>query len=141
MTNKIERMKGKNNTNGFDKNKWNCWRKKKWIALVHQELKDSWVEPATKNDIEVNYMSMISLWKEELSLLSTDHSKPILINILAKNLLDNRWFDIAERMLDRGIWRAKQTEEIRQTVKIESSKDIENKDLWELKDMINSLTK
>jgi len=132
---------GKRNTNWFKQNPQNAWRKKSGIAFINEELQNKGKYPATKQDIEVNYLSMISLERDELEKLATDTTKPILINILAKNLLNEKWFDIAEKMLDRGIWKAKQTEEVKQQVEIVSSKEIENKDLTELKNIINNLTK
>lgn len=132
---------GKRNTNWFDKNPDKAWRPRKGIALVNHELAEKGYTPATKNDIETNYMSMISLEKEELEKLAVDYTKPMLINILADNLLKKNWFEIAEKILDRGIWKAKQTEESIATVKIESSKDIEWKNLEELKAMISQFTK
>ena len=95
---------------------WNLnWRPKKWIALVNTELKEKWYEPATKQDIEVNYMSMLQLSQEELVNMWNDKTKPMLIRILAKNMLWWKWFDIIEKMLDRWIWKA--TQKIEQELK------------------------
>jgi hypothetical protein len=102
----IEHIKWK----GFDKNPQNInlnWRPKKGIWLVNDELKAKWYNPATKQDIETNYMSLLQLSKEELVELWKDESKPMLIRIIAKNMLWWKGFDIIEKMLDRWIWKAK----------------------------------
>lgn len=36
----------------------------------------------------------------------------MLVRIIAKNMLDKKGFDIVERMLDRGIGKATQKEEV-----------------------------
>lgn len=118
---------GKRNTNGFDKNPQNIvpWRPRKWINLVNQELEKAWFSPATRNDIEVNYMSMINLPEEELKELLKNKGKPMMIRILAKSLLSWKWFEIVEKMLDRGIWKAIQREESRMT-------DVDGNDLFKV---------
>jgi len=119
-----KRMKWKANTNGLDKNPENInenWRPKKWISLVNAELKEKWYSPATKQDIETNYMSLLQLEEDQLKDMVNDKTKPMLIRILVKNMLWWKWFDIVEKMLDRWIWKAVQKEEIKQETKIEMS--------------------
>ena len=88
---------------------WNPkWQPKKWIGLVNDELKAKWYNPATKQDIEVNYMSLLQLEEEQLKEMVNDKTKPMLIRILVKNMLWWKGFDIIEKMLDRWIWKAVQ---------------------------------
>lgn len=111
----IENFWNKRNTNWLDKNKENInknWQPKKWIALVNSELSEAWYNPATKQDIEANYMQMLQLWKKDLLDLVNDESKPMLVRIISKNMLSGKWFDIIEKMLDRGIWKPKQSTDI-----------------------------
>jgi hypothetical protein len=54
---------------------------------VNEELKKAGYAPATKQDIEVNYMSIIQLEQDKLVELRNDKSKPMLVRILAKNML------------------------------------------------------
>jgi len=105
------RMKWKQNTNWFDKNKGNIspWRPKKGIALINQTLKEKWYKPATKQDIEVNYMHLMNFDEKDLKELATDKKQPMIIRILVKNMLSWKGFDVIEKMLDRWIWKAKQT--------------------------------
>lgn len=113
-------MNWKETWNGFDKNPENInrnWRPRKWISLVNAELKEKWYEPATKADIEENYMALLQLEEIELKKLLEDKSKPMLIRILVKNMLWWKWFDIIEKMLDRWIWKAIQKSEVDTNVK------------------------
>ena len=98
---------------------WNPnWKPKKGISLVNAELKLKWYEPADKKDIEATYMSMIQLWEDELIELWMNKDKPMLVRVLAKNMLSWKWFDIMERMLDRGIGKATQKEEVSWEIKV-----------------------
>jgi len=135
-----KRMKGKANTNWFNKNPENIvsWRPKKGVWLVNDELKAKWYTPATKQDIELNYMSLLQLSQKELTELWKDESKPMLIRIIVKNMLWWKGFDIIEKMLDRWIWKAVQKVEQQQetTLNIINTEDkkildeILNNNLW-----------
>ena len=93
---------------------WNLnWRPKKGISFVNAELKEKWYEPATKQTIEENYMQMLQLEEEELKQMVNNKDKPMLIRILAKNMLWWKGFEIIEKMLDRWIWKAVQKNEDR----------------------------
>ena len=70
---------------------------------MNEQLAQEWYDPAKKSDIEINYMSLLQLWEQRLKLLVNDQEKPMLVRILAKNMLWTKWFDIIEKMLDRGI--------------------------------------
>lgn len=101
---------------GFDKNPQNINRNgapKKGIALVNSQLAEEWIHPASKQDIEANYMAMIQLWQDKLTDMANDKKQPMLIRIIAKNMLWGKGFDIVEKMLDRGIGKAKITEEVK----------------------------
>lgn len=87
-------------------------RPKKGIALCNAQLKEQWFEPATKADIEANYMSLLNVDEEILKEMAQDKKQPMLIRIIIKNMLWGKWFDIVEKMLDRWIWKAVQKEEI-----------------------------
>lgn len=86
-------------------------RPRKGISLVNHELAEKGFTPATKQDIEANYMSMLQLSQEDLSKLANDKDKPMLVRIISKNMLWGKGFDIIEKMLDRGIWKAIQKQE------------------------------
>lgn len=84
-------------------------RPKKWIALVNEQLAKEWYNPASKADIETNYMAMVQLEEKKLKEIVNDPAQPMLIRILSKNMLSGKGFDIIEKMLDRGIGKPKQT--------------------------------
>lgn len=94
-------------------------RPKKGIALVNSQLAEDWYSPATKADIEANYMAMLQLWQEKLTEMANDKNQPMLIRIIAKNMLSGKWFDIIEKMLDRGIGKPTQKEEVKHTGAVE----------------------
>lgn len=108
MAGDASRFKGK----GFQSNPQNINRKgqpRKGIAQVNAMLLEEWYKPATKADIEANYLAMVSLGNDRLVELSFDSNQPYIVNLIAKNLLSDGWFDILEKMLDRSIGKAKQT--------------------------------
>ncbi len=99
---------------------WNPkWQPRKWISLVNQQLKEKGYKPATKQDIETNYMHLMNLEEEELKIMVNDKKQPMMIRILIKNLLSGKGFDVIEKMLDRGIGKAMQREEITADIKVE----------------------
>lgn len=93
------------------------WQPKKGISLVNAELKEKWYTPATKADIEENYMSLLQLEEDQLKEMVNDKTKPMLIRILVKNMLWWKGFDIIEKMLDRWIGKAVQKSEVDLTQK------------------------
>ncbi len=104
----------KKTSNWFNKNPQNInrkWRPKKWVALINEELESKWYEPARKQDIEINYMHLVNLNEKELKALLADEKQPMIVRIIIKNMLSGKWFDIIEKMLDRAIWKPKQTTE------------------------------
>lgn len=109
MTNKniVEYWKKTRIKKGEVRNK--TWQPRKWISYVNEELNKAGYSPATKQDIEVNYMSMLQLPQSELMKLWNDNDKPMLIRILAKNILWWKGFEIIEKMLDRWIGKANQS--------------------------------
>ena len=98
---------------------WQSWNPHgqplRGISLVNSQLAEEWILPATKQDIEVNYMAMLQLGQEKLTQMAWDKSQPMLIRIIAKNMLWGKGFDIVEKMLDRGIWKAVQKGEFDHT--------------------------
>ena len=73
-------------------------------------------------------MSMLQLGQDRLTELAADKKQPMLVRILAKNMLFGKSFDIIEKMLDRGIGKAKTTEDISLSIdKIQISKEEKEK--------------
>jgi hypothetical protein len=76
---------------------------------VNAQLLKAGYAPARKQDIEANYMQMLQLGEEKLVELGKEKNAPMLVRILARNMLSAKGFDIVERMLDRGIGKAKES--------------------------------
>ena len=49
---------------------------------------------------------MIQLTEAELKQFALDKTKPMLVRVIAKAMLDKKGFDVIEKMLDRGIGKA-----------------------------------
>jgi len=107
------------------------WRPKKWISLVNKQLSDLWYTPATKADIEENYLQLLQLNEKEIQKLFKDDTQPILIKILASNMTNkNKNFDVIEKMLDR--WIGKSVQKIQATSLNVNINPLEDrlKELW-----------
>lgn len=121
---------------------WNPnWRPKKGIALVNAQLAEEWVLPATKADIEANYMAMLQLWQDKLTDMANDKWQPMLIRIIAKNMLWGKWFDIVEKMLDRWIGKAVQKNETELSWTITTKADISDMTDEEVQEYIKNKLK
>lgn len=66
-------------------------------------------------------MQMLQLPEDVLKKMMKDAKQPMIIRILAKNMLGGKGFDIIEKMLDRGIGKAK--EHIQADVESDISKE------------------
>lgn len=141
----LANFKGKQNTSWFDKNPENIvpGRPRKGIALVNQQLAEKGYDPVKKRDIEDNYLAMLQLEKEELEILKEDTTKPYLVNILAKNMLWDRGYDIISSMLDRGIGKPAQTVnwETKTTLEVVDVEKINAMTAEELSEVIKSKIK
>ena len=108
-------LSGKDNTNGFQKNPQNINRKgrpRMMIADVIAELERQGIKPATKADILDIYMRLINMEIPELEQIVKDPKQPVLVRIVAKNILSGKGFDVIEKMLDRTIGKAEQKTDI-----------------------------
>jgi hypothetical protein len=70
---------------------------------VNEQLAKEGYKPVTKQDIEVNYMSLLNIEKSKLEEMYKDEKQPILIRLIIKNMLGNKGFDVIDKMLDRAI--------------------------------------
>jgi hypothetical protein len=83
-----------------------AWRPKSTIRLEVDKLTEKWIKIPTKDDIQKIYLAMLSTWVEKIKELEKDDQQPILIRSVARSLLEWRWLDIIEKMLDRSIGKA-----------------------------------
>jgi len=84
----------------------------KSIRSVVDDMKAEGFSVPTASDIVEMYKTTMALNEEALKARINDKSQPMLLRIVAKNILGGKGFDIAERMLDRSIGRAAQTMDI-----------------------------
>lgn len=117
-------------------------RPKKGIALVNQQLAEKGYDPVKKSEIEDNYLAMLQLERHELEALKDDITKPYLVNILAKNMLWERGYDIISSMLDRGIGKPAQKIDWEQKVDVSVTDErIKEMTAEELSDYLQSKMK
>jgi len=73
-------------------------------------------------------MAMIQLSQDKLTTIANDKQQPMMVRILARSILGVHGFDIIEKMLDRGIGKAKTTEDISVSIeKVQISKEEKEK--------------
>lgn len=84
-------------------------RAKQSIGSVVAELKELGYSMPTTADITAAYKLILTLDEEELKARIGDKNQPMLIRVVARNILSGKGFDIIERMLDRSIGRASQS--------------------------------
>jgi len=111
----------------FKKGKsWNPnWRPKKGISLINQQMRDMGYDPAIKKDIEETYLQMIQLTEKELKQLFADSTQPMLVKVIASNLTKKNNFDVIEKMLDRGVWKATQP------VLVDAKIEVSDNPIWD----------
>ena len=108
-------LSGKDNVNGFQKNPQNInrnGRPRKIISDVIAELEKQGIKAATKSEIQDIYLRLINMEIQELEQIVKDPTQPVLVRIVAKNILSGKGFDVIEKMLDRSIGKAEQKTDI-----------------------------
>ena len=58
-------------------------------------------------------MAMVNLDEKMLNEIIADQTKPMLMRIVARDMVSGKWFDVIERMIDRAHGKAVQKEEIK----------------------------
>jgi hypothetical protein len=109
------------------------WRPKRGIAAVNEQLIKEWYHPATKADIESNFMSLLNADESKLKELLADLKQPMLVRIVIKNILGGKWYEIADKMMDRGIGKAVQREEVKHDISYDWSELLLKIQTWVLK--------
>lgn len=83
-------------------NKMGKGRPRKLVSSVLEEIKASGVEAVTASQIKEVYEHIINLTQDELTAITNDKAQPMLLRIVAKNVLGGKGFEIIEKMLDRA---------------------------------------
>jgi hypothetical protein len=105
----------KKNSNGFDKNPQNInktGQNRKLVSDTIKSLEEKGVKPATKSEIQDVYLRLINLDIPQLENELNDDNNSALVRIVAKAILNDKGFEIIEKMLDRSIGKAEQKTDI-----------------------------
>lgn len=111
---------------------WNPkWRPKKWINLLNQQLKDMWYKKITHHDITETYLQLMNLTEVEIKKLLEDKTVPYSARQILKHMVWKDSFNVIEKMLDRWVWKPKQSLEHSWKVELPTN-PLEDrlKDLW-----------
>jgi len=106
-----KRMKGKANTNWFDKNKQNIvpWRPKKGIHLLNKDLKELWYEEITNTDYMWLVKLLMNMTEDDMKKAFDNKDQYIIMKILISNMTDkNKNFEVLEKITDRVFWKSVQ---------------------------------
>ena len=109
---KIDNFKWKNWINTFKNRKEDINRNsrpKKSISGIVEQLKVEWYEKPTQDNIMEAYLMFIWLNEDKIKEITIDKEQSMLVRIVWKHLLSGKWFDILEKMIDRTLWKPKQT--------------------------------
>lgn len=115
-----KRMKGKRNTNWFDKNPWNrncSWRPRKSVSHVLKEMEKRGIKPVSQDEIKDVYLSLVNNTEKEMKDILEDNQQPMLTKLVIKAMMQGKWIDVLEKMFDRAIGKADQKMSVEQSVK------------------------
>jgi hypothetical protein len=85
-------------------------RPPKLVSQTVKDLKSKGIEKVSKLDIEDLYLSLMNCNQDELKTMLEDEAQPMLTRIVIRNILADKGFEIIERMIDRAIGKAHQTQ-------------------------------
>ena len=101
-------------------------RSLKGVKKINAELEKAGYQPATRWEIETIYLNLIQLNDRRLRMIKTDRTQPIIIRIIANNLLNKKTdFRTLEKMLDRAHWTNQPTNINAQITVKENSKSLD----------------
>lgn len=95
----------KRNIAGFHKNPANInknGRPPKLVSGIIKELESKGIERATSQQVIGSFEMLFNCTQEQLLLYANDKEQPMLVRIVAKNMLDKKGFEIVEKMMDRA---------------------------------------
>lgn len=71
-----------------------------------------WYKQPSQSEVIEVCLLMLTFVEDDLSIISNNEDYPIIMRIIATRMIWDRWFETVEKILDRGIGKAKITEEI-----------------------------
>lgn len=96
---------------GFDKRPENInknGRPRKLVTGIISELEKQGIERVKNDQVIQAFEMLFNCTQEQLTEYAADKEQPMLIRIVAKNMLDKKGFEIVEKMMDRAHGKATQ---------------------------------
>ena len=87
-------------------------RPKKLVSTVIEDLKAEGYEEVTADHIKQAYQLLIGLDKDKIVEIGKDNEQSMLMRIVSRAILDNKGFEIIEKMLDRAHGKATNRNEV-----------------------------
>jgi hypothetical protein len=87
---------------------------KKVLSRVNEQLKEEGYSAASANNIVEAYSILINLDEERIKSIINDTTYPMLMRIVAKEMLSKNGAEMIEKILDRAHGKATQKQENRQ---------------------------
>jgi hypothetical protein len=127
-------IKGNNYGNTFKKGQSGNpkGQPKKVLSRVNEQLKEEGYSAASANNIVEAYSILINLDEERIKSIISDNSYPMLMRIVAKEMLSKNGAEMIEKILDRAHGKAiqkqaqvnKDGEDVKPTVLVYNGQEI-----------------
>ena len=93
-------------------NKFGKGRPKKLVSSTIETLKAEGYEEVTSNHIKQAYQMLIGLDRDKIMEIGKDNDQSMLMRVVSRAILDNKGFEIIEKMLDRAHGKATNKTEV-----------------------------
>lgn len=118
------------------------WQPRRWVSIINEQLKEKWITPISKTQVEDIFLNLMQLEETELMEMVNNKKTPFLIRVCIKEMISkDKWFSAINTMLDR--WIGKAVQKIEQqwetTLNIINNDDqklldnVLNKNIWQEK--------
>jgi len=87
-------------------------RPKKLVSSTIETLKAEGYEEVTSNHIKQAYQMLIGLDRDKIMEIGKDNEQSMLMRVVSRAILDNKGFEIIEKMLDRAHGKATNKTEV-----------------------------
>ena len=87
-------------------------RPKKLVSTVIADLKAEGYEEVTADHVKQAYQLLIGLDKDKIVEIGKDNEQSMLLRVVSRAILDNKGFEMIEKMLDRAHGKATNKTEV-----------------------------
>ena len=87
-------------------------RPKKLVSTVIADLKAEGYEEGTADHVKQAYQLLIGLDKDKIVEIGKDNEQSMLLRVVSRAILDNKGFEMIEKMLDRAHGKATNKTEV-----------------------------